>query len=373
MSTENRFTVTYRVQGAADEIAARADAIRFEQTVEFPMDLTPERIVEASVGRVVEIAPAAAGGHSVVISYPSAIVGKELTQFLNVIFGNTSIQPGVRVERFDLPPEMLVGCRGPRFGRQGLRTLLDAARRPLLCTALKPMGLSARELADQARQFALGGIDIIKDDHGLADQAFSPFGERVRACAKAVAEANARTGFNSIYMPNVTAPHDQVVDRAHLAKAYGAGGILISPGLTGFDAARRLADDDQLALPIMSHPALLGSFTASPDNGISHYALYGQINRLAGIDAVVFPSWGGRFAFTRDECLSIAAGTTDRLGSLAPIFPAPGGGMKRDRVEEMREAYGSDVIFLIGGDLHRPTSDLAANSRRFRDLVESYV
>ena len=60
--------------------------------------------------------------------------------------------------------------------------------------------------------------------------------------AAAVAEANARTGYRSIYTPNVTAPHDQVVDRAHLARVYGAGGILISPGLTGFDAARRLAE-----------------------------------------------------------------------------------------------------------------------------------
>ena len=41
------------------------------------------------------------------------------------------------------------------------------------------MGLPAHALADLAYQFALGGIDIIKDDHGLADQSFAPFKERV--------------------------------------------------------------------------------------------------------------------------------------------------------------------------------------------------
>jgi hypothetical protein len=37
-------------------------------------------------------------------------------------------------------------------------------------TALKPMGSTTAELAKMAYDFAKGGIDIIKDDHGLADQ-----------------------------------------------------------------------------------------------------------------------------------------------------------------------------------------------------------
>ncbi len=367
------FTVTYRLQGTAEEARARADELRYEQTVEFPMDLTPEAIRETSVGRVVDIAPDPAGGQRVTIAYAPETTSNELTQFLNVVFGNTSIKPGVRVERFDLTPAMLAYYHGPRFGRAGLRAVLSAPTRPLLCTALKPMGLSAKELAQHAYQFALGGIDIIKDDHGLTDQSFSPFSERVRACVNAVREANVRTGYRSIYVPNVTAPHGQITERAHLARAFGAGGLLISPGLSGFDTARHLADDDQLALPIMSHPALLGSFTAAPDNGFSHFALYGQLNRLAGIDAVVFPSWGGRFSFTRAECESIANGTLEPIGALAPSFPTPGGGMKRERVEEMLGVYGRDVIFLVGGDLHRPGPDLADNSRRFRELVDSYA
>jgi ribulose-bisphosphate carboxylase large chain len=58
------------------------------------------------------------------------------------------------------------------------------------------------------------------------------------------------------------------------------------------------------------------------------------------------------------------------LGHLKPIFPTPGGGMSLTRVPEMIETYGHQVIFLIGGDLYRHGSDLAATCRRFRHLVE---
>ena len=54
------------------------------------------------------------------------------------------------------------------------------------------MGLSATDLAELAYRFALGGIDLIKDDHGLTNQPFCPFEERVRRCAEAVARRTAR-------------------------------------------------------------------------------------------------------------------------------------------------------------------------------------
>ena len=36
-------------------------------------------------------------------------------------------------------------------------------------------GLAPEALARLAHRLALGGVDLIKDDHGIADQAFSPF------------------------------------------------------------------------------------------------------------------------------------------------------------------------------------------------------
>jgi len=58
------------------------------------------------------------------------------------------------------------------------------------------------------------------------------------------------------------------------------------------------------------------------------------------------------------------------MGSLAPIFPAPAGGMGLERVPEMRAMYGRDVIFLIGGGLRSHSPDLVANCNFFRELAE---
>jgi ribulose-bisphosphate carboxylase large chain len=289
-----------------------------------------------------------------------------------VLFCNFSIKPGFRLVRFELPDNLLRHFRGPRFGRQGLRALLGVHDRPLLSTAIKPMGLSPRELAEFAYQFALSGIDLIKDDHGLADQSFCRFEERVRRVSDAVNRANRQTGLRCLYLPNVTAPVDQIVDRAQRAKEAGAGGCLISPGLVGLDAMRRIADDARVALPIMSHPALLGSFTISSTGGIAHGALYGQISRLAGADAVIFPNYGGRFSFSEEECRDIIDGVTREMGAVSPVFPAPAGGMALDRVPELCRFYGKDSVLLIGGDLHRHGPDLAENCRRFARLVQEH-
>ncbi len=366
-----RFRVVYRLVGDHAQVRDKAYAICLEQTVEFPDELVPDGdIRDQIVGRIESLEQIGADRYEAVISYAIETSGFELPQLLNAVFGNTSIKPGVRVERLDLPESLLGWFVGPRFGRDGLRSHLGVPQRPLLCTALKPMGLPAAALADLAYQFALGGIDIIKDDHGLADQPFAPFRERVERCADAVARAKRETGMGCIYIPNVTGPADVIVEQAIFAKEAGVGGLLISPGLTGMDTMRRLATDDRIALPVMSHPALQGSFVVHPDHGLSHFALFGQIARLAGADASIFPNVGGRFSFSRDECRAIAVGTAVPMDGIKPIFPAPGGGMSLARVAEMLDLYGREVIFLIGGGLHTYGPDLVKNCRYFRQMVE---
>ena len=87
-------------------------------------------------------------------------------------------------------------------------------------------------------------------------------------------------------------------------------------------------------------------------------------------NATIFPNFGGRFSFSRSDCKQIAEGTVTAMGHLKPIFPTPGGGMSLDRLPEMLDLFGPDVIFLIGGRLYQQGPDLIKSSRYFRELVE---
>jgi ribulose-bisphosphate carboxylase large chain len=366
-----RFRVVYRIVGEEAEARARATEICCDQTVEFPLDLVPRRdILDGIVGRIESLAPVDGQHWEAIISYPVEISGLDLMEFLNVVFGTISIKWGIRVERFDLPPVLLRAFRGPRFGREGLRALLGAPQRPLIATALKPLGLSPAELAEQAYHFALGGVDLIKDDHILADHSFCPYRERVERCAEAVHRANRETGGHSLYAPTVPGPVERMAERAAFAKDAGAGALLVCPGLTGLDMMRRLADDDRIGLPIVSNPACQGTYATGGEVGLSWRALFGEVARLAGADASIFGHFGSQFTGTERDCLEAVAGCEAPMSHIRPIFPMPAGGVTLERLLEFIGFYGCDVMFLVSTGLHRPGPDLTANARAFREVLE---
>lgn len=366
-----RFNVTYRIECDDVSVRTKVQNIAIEQTIEFPPDLIPDDDIKNQIiGRVENLVKISENTFETNISYAEEISGYELVQLLNVILGNSSLQQGIRVERLNLSENLLSAFTGPRFGREGIRKNLGVWDRPLLCTALKPLGSSTETLANLAYQFALGGIDIIKDDHGLANQSFAPFYERVQQCAQAVERANRETGYHCIYAPNISAPADKIFEYARFAKNNGAGALMVSPGLIGFDSMRVLADDDSIALPIINHPTFQGFLSSGNTIGFSHFVQYGQLARLAGSDACIFPNIGGRFAYTREECEHIVDGTKTAMGSIKPIFPMPGGGMLMHQLEGLLELYGREFVLLIGGGLHRQGPDLVENSRFIRQKME---
>lgn len=365
-----RFYVTYRIAGTKEEAKERAEDICREQTVELPQTIIPHGfIAEQIVGKIESLTPQE-NATEAVISYAMETAAGELSQLLNVMFGNVSLKPGIRLLRFQLPGSFLQKFPGPRWGREGLRHLLGVFHRPILCTALKPMGYSSDKLAQIAYECAWGGIDIIKDDHGLTDQPFAPFQERIKACAQAVQKANQKTGKKCIYVANINGEEEEMLLRAYLAKEAGAGGVMMAPGICGFPAMLRIARQQDLDLPILSHPAFQGSYVLNPENGISHYALFGQMARLAGADASIYPSYGGRFSFTKEQCHEICEGTSDPMAHIKPIFPAPGGGMTLARLPELLSFYHEDVILLVGAGLFTHGPDLVENCRYFLETVK---
>ena len=367
-----RLTVAYRIEDPDPE--ARAQHIVIEQTIEFPEHLVGDDSIRAHlIGRLENFAKIDERAARADISYAVEATGVALPQMLNVIFGNISLQPGIRVIDIRFPDVILERFRGPRFGRAGLRALLNEPDYPLFCTALKPLGLGPEALARQAGEYARGGFHLIKDDDGLANQPMAPFRERVPRILEAVARENARRDAPALYLPALNGASDELVENARWAVEQGAGGFLVLAGIAGLDTMRRFAEDDSLGVPILAHPSMLGSFVTSPSAGIAHSVIFGTLPRLAGADATIFPSYGGRFAFAESDCRAIVAATGAPLGTLRTNFPSPGGGMRFRNIPDMVRTYGRDVMHLVGGALHDGDDGIAVRCRRLIDSVHAAI
>ena len=366
-----RFAVHYHVKGAEGDARRKAEAICLDQTVEMSAELVPnEEIRNHILGRLEGFRPIALDVYEAVVSFAVEVTGSELPHLLQIVFGMLSLKPGIRVSSIELSKSLIDGMNGPRFGRAGLREKVGQPQRPLLCGVLKPVGLCVTDLAKLAYSYALGGLDIIKDDQGLANQAFCPFEERVRRCAEAVEKANQQTGRNALYLPNVTGPFDQILPRALFAGETGAGGLLICPGMTGFDVIRCLAVHKNLALPILSHPGGLGSLIVHDDTGIAPSVLFGQIPRLFGVDASLFPVFGRDFSISRDQCAQIAGETGKPLRHMKAILPAVGGHLGLERIPEILELFGMEVMVVVGGTLLQHPNKVVETCQNFVRAVE---
>ncbi len=370
----SRFTATYRIVAPDYEEAKKiAQCIAVEQTVECPPLLYENTWIGKSiVGQIEDLKKGDPGTYNATISYLPEAVGNEMTELINMLFGNTSLQPGIKLMSFELPDVMYNDYPGPRFGRNGLRELCGVPEGPILMSAIKPLGTGVKGFSDMVYKLALGGCPIIKDDHSLFNQTYAPFEDRVRACVEAVQTANAQTGGHSMYIANCTADSLQFLERAYKAKELGADGIMAAPGLLGFSMIRELAKSPDFNLPIFLHPCFSGSLVLQEDGGISPFCYYGQLSRLAGADAAIFTSFGGRFAYSQDTCKKICEGTETPMADLRPIFPVPSGGMRWQLFKRMVEVYGPDTIFLVGGALLTQGDDLTANMKfYFEKLAEA--
>lgn len=367
-----RFAVEYHLRGTTSAARRMADLLCVDQTVEAPGEILTPSVRRRVLGQVARMTTVRAGCHAALIGFPLDLLDGSCAQLLNVAFGIASLKPGVRVARLHLPDEALRAFPGPRFGCDGLRRRLGVSHRPLVCGVLKPLGRSPAELARLAARFALGGLDLVKDDQGLVDQPYCPFKERVARCAEAIAEANRRTGRTCLYVAHVSGPWEAMRARARFAKQAGAGGLLVCPGLTGYDALRDLASDEAIALPILSHPGLLGSYYVHPGNGIAPEVLFGQLPRLAGADASIYPGFGLDFPINRRDCRAIASACREPWGPLAPILPTAAGRMAAARVGEQCALYGHEVLFIVGSLVQAAPGGVVRACAEFMRAVERW-
>ena len=358
-------TVTYRIRAPRDRLDEIARGVALEQSVEVTAEVVTDPFVrENVVGRVAAIHPSDGDSHLVVIELAAMTTGFDVAQTLNMLFGNSSLHAHVELVDVDFPPDFLAHFAGPRHGIDGIRRRLAVPRRPLTCAALKPQGLSCEALAALCYTLAANGVDVIKDDHGLADQSYSPFAERVAACQRATARAEHETGRRHIYAPSLVGSPRTLARQARIAHAEGVGAVLLAPALVGMPVFHELVTA-HLDVPVIAHPAYAGAARVAPP------LLLGKLFRWLGADAVIFPNFGGRFAYTREECAQIAANSRGDWAQYRRTMPVPAGGLAVDRVAEIVGFYGPDVMLLIGGALLADADRLPERTRAFVVATEA--
>jgi ribulose-bisphosphate carboxylase large chain len=355
----------YHVCGDAHSIEERARAIAIEQSVEMPPAAIEDEFVrDEIIGRVVDIAQKSGNLFEVRIRLAAETIGRDPGQLINMLFGNTSLHADVALHDVELPGEMVAAFAGPRHGLQALRRRVGAPARALTCSALKPQGLSAGKLAELARRFAYGGIDYIKDDHGLADQAYSPFAARVEAIAAALRGVAQPAGHATRYVPSLSGDLGAMRLQIEVALRAGIDSVMVAPMIAGLANFHRLVREHP-DMAFFAHPTMAGATIAPP-------LLFGKLFRMLGADAVIFPNHGGRFGYSPETCRRLASTALRDWHGLRACVPVPAGGMTRDRVPEMLDFYGPDIILLIGGALLETGTKMVEATAAFVTEVQRY-
>lgn len=304
------------------------------------------------------------------IAYPTINFSNDLPAILTTVFGKLSLDGKIKLIDLQFEQELKGKFPGPRFGIDGLRERIGVYNRPLLMSIFKGvLGKDLQFLAEQLKQQALGGVDFVKDDEILFDNDLTPFTKRIAAGKKVLQEVFEQTGHRTLYAVNLTGRTSQLKTKAKKAAELGADLLLFNVFSYGLDVLQELREEDEIALPIMAHPAVSGALTSSAYYGLSHSLLLGKLLRYAGADLSLFPSPYGTVALEKAQALSIANELTKEDG-FKRAFPVPSAGIHPGLVPLLVHDFGIDSVINAGGGVHGHPDGARGGALAFRQAIE---
>lgn len=272
------------------------------------------------------------------------------------------------------PKRYVEGFKGPKFGIEGIRSILGVEKRPLINNMIKPCtGYPAEFGAKLAYDAALGGIDMIKDDELLANASFNTIEERVPLYMDAIDKADAEKGEKTLYMVNITDEANNIIENAEKAIELGANAIMINYLTAGISILRRLAEDPSIKVPILAHMDFSGTMYSSPYVGLSSHLILGKLPRLAGADVVVYPAPYGKAPFIKERYIKVAHNHVFPFYHIKKSFPMPSGGIMPSMVPEIIEDLGYNVVIGTGGGIHAHPMGPTAGGKAFRQAIDAVM
>jgi ribulose-bisphosphate carboxylase large chain len=360
--------------GTAPEEAARW--IADEETTGTWTDITTRtEYVRRLDGEVLEVTPRGKG-FVARVRYPAEIFEPgNVPQYLSVVAGNLfGLKKLASVRLLDAEfPKSLIPFRGPKFGIRGVRRMIGTTDRPHVGTIIKPkVGLNPSDTAAVAFQAAMGGVDLIKDDETLTDQAFCPMRERLPLVMKGLEQVREETGRTVLYAVNITARADRIVERATEAVDLGANMIMIDVLTAGFTALQALSESPGITVPIHVHRTMHAAMTRSPVHGIAMRPFARMVRWLGG-DQLHTGTVSGKMSHDREEVVGDNRVLTGPCHGLKRVFPVSSGGLQPGNVHRELEVLGNDIVLQAGGGIHGHPDGTAAGARAMRQAVDAWM
>lgn len=329
-----------------------ANAIAAEQSTGTWTDLTTttSKIVENYGAKVLSI-----DGDMTRIAFPvedfSIDIGG-VPQILSVIAGNLFGLESVsklRLEDVFFPRSIQEMYKGPKFGVEGMRKLLDRPEKPLVGTIVKPkIGLSPRDTANYVYEAGAGGLTNSKDDETLTNQKFCPIEDRTVAVAEALDRLESE-GHKMMHAINVSTNGDRIVELAEKVQSWGAKELMVDVITCGFGAVQALAEDPSIKVPIHVHRTMHGAFTRDPLHGIAMLPIT-KLVRMCGGDALHIGTLGvGKMSGDPKGDLSNLDACLDSTGGYRTVMPVLSGGVYPGMIGRMIQIAGKNVQVQAGG------------------------
>lgn len=350
-------------------IAKAAEAIAAEQSTGTWTEVEKAKYVESLAGRVI-----GAEGNLVEIGFPEELFEPgNIPQYLSVVAGNLfglgSIDK-VRLLDVIFPESLVRAHQGPRFGIEEARNILGVHDRPLAGTIIKPkVGLNPKDTAEVAGQAVRGGLDLIKDDETLTDQAFCPMTDRVEAVMAELDRVETETGKKAFYAVNVTTGADEILERAEKATDRGANMVMVDVLTAGFGALEVLSRNGKV--PVHVHRTMHGAMTRDRHHGISMVAI-SRLVRLAGGTNLHTGSYLGKMAGDVGELDACRDALREGWYGLRRVFPVASGGLHPGNVSANLDGYGVDCIVQAGGGVHGHPGGTADGAKAMVQAVDAW-
>jgi ribulose-bisphosphate carboxylase large chain len=285
------------------------------------------------------------------------------------VFALTEIK-AIRLEELSLPPCVLKGFKGPKFGVDGWKKYFEG-KEVLFGVMIRPsIGLTTEEYVRFSEKAFKAGADMVLDDRFLVNQQVCPILDRVDKMSKLIKQMHEKKA----HVANVTSEIGKVKGLIKEIEEKGCGFVFVDISGVGFPYLQEIADDSSSGCFV---GAYIGNYPIQ-SYGVGLDVLF-KLSRLAGADASYTPPPIGRM-FTIGEIENPQEKTVEwvnilkaKMQNLKPTLPWIAGGVHPGNIEVNMKLLGKDIAIIASGSVFAHMNGLTSGVAAFRKVIDGVL